>query len=180
MPSPFDPNLATGITLGTVAFSVTGTGSITGVLCTNSGAPITNPANITLTVAGVGTNATVTPIMLQTITKGSVSTGGTGFGTVAALLTTVGGAPPTQAFATTPENLYIKYKPRPAQIGLAITGTGTIADQLGTIYDGGLFYSQPNPILAVGPTASSAAFLAPAVTLVTGSVPDICVLQPAP
>jgi len=68
-PSPYDPNLATGITMATVGFSVTASGSLTGVLCTNSGAPLNNGslANITLTVGGVGSQATVTPIIPQTI-----------------------------------------------------------------------------------------------------------------
>ena len=180
LPNPFDPNLATGITLATLAFTLTATGSLTGVLCTNSGAPITPPTAITLTVSGVGTNATVSPILLQTITKASVTTGGTGFGTVAALLTTVGGSPATAVFGTDPDNLYIGGKPRPADIGLAITGTGTVADQIGTIYDGGIFYSAPTAVLAVGPGASSAAFLAPVIALTMGGVVDIAVLQPAP
>lgn len=180
LPSPYDPNLPTGITLATIAFSLTASGSLTGVFCTNSGAPISPPTAITLTVSGVGTNATVSPVMLQTITKGSVTTGGTGFGTVAALLTTVGGGPPTAVFTDVPESLFIAHKPRPANIQLAITGTGTIADQVGTIYDGGLFYSAPNPVLAVGPGASSAAFLAPEIALTMGGVTDIAIIQPAP
>lgn len=177
-PSPYDPNLANGITLATIAFSLTASGSLTGVLCTNSGAPLSNPANITLTVAGVGSQATISAVVLQTITEASVTAGGTGWGTVAALLTTVGGAPGTAVFADSPETLYLAGKPRPADVGLAITGTGTIAAQAGTIYDGGFFYSKPNPVIVPGPEAGSLA--GPTVALTMGSVPDIAILQPAP
>lgn len=177
---PYDPNLATGITLGTLTFSTTASGSLTGVLCTNSGAPLSNPANFTLTVSGAGTQATCTAIIPQTIATASVTGGGTGYGTVAALLTTVGGAPATAVFAASPETLFIAGKPRPADIQLAITGTGTVAAQLGTIYDGGFFYSAPNPVIVPGPQAGAVGSIAgPTIALTMGSRPDIAIFQPA-
>lgn len=181
LPSPYDPNLATGITLATIAFSLTASGSLTGVLCTNSGAPISPPTAITLTVSGVGTHATVSPVLLQTIITASVSGGGTGYGTTGALLTTFGGAPGTAVFATSPETLYIAGKPRPADIGLTATGTGTIAAQQGTIYDGGFFYSTPTPVIVPGMQAGALGSIAgPTIVLTMGGVTDIAVLQPAP
>ena len=51
-PNPTDPNIATGITLGTVLFSLVGAGSLTGVLMTNPGAPLALPASITLAYRG--------------------------------------------------------------------------------------------------------------------------------
>lgn len=177
-PSPYDPNLATGITLATIAFSLGASGSLTGVLCTNSGAPLANPANITLTVSGVGSQATISAIVLQTITKASVTGAGTGYGTVGVLLTTFGGAPGTAVFANSPETLYLAGKPRPADIGLATTGSGgTLAvNSLGTIYDGGFFYSAPSPAIGVG--AQSGSVSGATIVLTMGSVPDIAVLQP--
>lgn len=178
--NPFDVNLATGITLGTIAFSLALAGSITGAICTNSGAPISNPANITLTVSGVGTNATLTPVLPQVVTTGSVTGGGTGFGTTAALLTTVGGYGPTSTFAQSPETLYLAHRARPAVIGLAVTGTGTVAAQAGTIYDGGYFYSTPTAIVAAGMQSGAAGSQAgPTIALTMGSRPDIAWLQPA-
>ena len=61
VPSPNDPNLATGVTAATLAFTLTKTDSITGVLCTNSGAALSDPNQITLTVTGAGSTATLTP-----------------------------------------------------------------------------------------------------------------------
>ena len=180
-PSPFDPNLVTGITLGTIVLVTYGGGSVTGALCTNSGAPITNPANITLTVAGAGTNATVVPIMCQTVITGSVTGGGTGWGTTNALLSTVAGYPPTSTFARAPESLFLRGKVRPAAIQLAVTGTGTVAVQAGIIYDGGLFYGTPTPIVMAGQQSGAAGSQAgPTIALTMGSAPDIVVLQPAP
>lgn len=175
--NPADPNINTGITQGAVAFSLTGSGSLTAVLCTNNGAPIT-PANITLTVGGAGTNATVVANVLQTITAASITGAGTGYGTVQALLTTVGGAPSAGTITNNPEFLNLAFRPRPADIGLAVTGLGTISTQLGTIYDGGLFLSKPNPIIGTGGLAGSVAGATVALTM--GSTADFCQIQPAP
>ena len=181
IPSPTDPNLTTGITQATVSFSLTGSGKITGVLCTNNGAPIT-PANITLTPAGAGVTATLTANVLQTITAASVYGAGTGYGTLAVGMTTVGGAPVTGTITNNPDALYLAFRPRPAQIGLAVTGAGgTVAAQLGTIYDGGMFMSAPNFNLTGLPiTAATVAVVGATISLVMGSVPDVAILQPAP
>lgn len=182
VPSPFDPNISTGITLGTVTFGTTGGGSITGVLCTNMGASLT-PGSLTLTVNGVGTNATVSPVFAQRVITATVTATGTLMGTTSALLTTFGGFYPTSVFTTAPENLFLAGRPRQAQISLTVTGTGTIAAQNGVIYDGGFFYNTPTAY-AVGAnvTAGVGAYstiVAPTVALTMGGAPDIMVLQPA-
>lgn len=184
-PSPTDPNLSTGITMATVVFSVTGSGSITGALCTNPGAPIT-PANITLTVSGAGTQGTVVANVMQTVTAASVSGAGTGYGTVSALLTTVGGVPAAGTITNSPEYLGLAWRPRPAQIALAVTAAanGTVGTQVGTIYDGGLFVTNAAPgfVIATRPIDGGASFanVAATIALTMGSRHDIVTLQPAP
>lgn len=181
VPSPFDPNLATGITAGTITFSLTGSGSITGALCTNSGAPLANPANITLTVSGAGTNATVTPIVPRTTTAVSLTGTGTGWGTTTGMITSVGGAPPTGTITNSPEFLGIGFKPRPLQSSVAITNAGTVAAQVGTIIDGGMFYGTPTPIQLPGQQAGATGSIAGSTIAFTmGSVNDIAVIQQAP
>ncbi len=182
-PSPYDPNLATGITLATVAFSLTNTGALTGALCTNYGAPLANGSlgSITLTVGGVGSQATLSPIVAQTIFSYSVSGSGVGYGAGSALVTTVGGAPPQGTFTNSTDYLYLGGKPRPADIGLLFTGTGatsTLAVQAGAIYDGGFFYSAPTTIFATA--APPLAGTVGTFVLTMGSRPDVAVLQPAP
>jgi hypothetical protein len=54
-------------------------GSITGALCTNPGNAIATPQQLSLTVFGTGTNATVAPVMVMTMTAASVK-GGLGLG----------------------------------------------------------------------------------------------------
>lgn len=182
VPNPTDPNLSTGITAATVAFSLTGSGQVRGALCTNPGNPLTSPANITLTVAGAGTQATLTPNVMQTVTAASVvGSATTGYGSVAAALTTIGGVPATSTITNGPESLYLAFRPRPAQIGLAVTGVGSLNAQTGTIYDGGLFMGIPTPVVAIQPVVATGTVTgAHTIVLTMGVRPDIVSLQPAP
>lgn len=184
LPSPFDPNLATGITQATLAFSLITGGGITGVLNTNPGAPLAAINGITLSVNGVGSNATVTAMCMQTVTAASIPSGAAaGWGTVSALVQTVGGAPTTGGIVN-PDSLHIAWLPRPAQIALAVTGAGSLAPQVGTIYDGGLFLTNATPaaVVSVGPPLGngSLALETASIVLTMGAVTDFVTLQPAP
>lgn len=183
LPNPTDPNISSGITQATVIFSTAGAGSITGALCTNPGAPLSNPNQITLTISGAGSSGSLTANVLQTVTAASVSGAGTGYGTVSALLTTVGGVPAQGSVSNGPDSLYLAWRPRPAQIGLTVTNVGTIGTQLGTIYDGGLFNTSaaPNFVLQSQPqTAPTVAIVQATIALTMGSRADFITLQPAP
>ena len=185
VPSPTDPNLSTGITNATISFSLVNAGSITGVICTNPGAPLATVSQITLTVAGAGANGTVTANVLQTVTAGSVSGFGAGYGTTAALLTTVGGVPSTGSISLNADGLGLAWRPRPAQIGLTVTGaTGCLAAQVGTIYDGGLFLcsTAPTPVIITQPVTSGSlvSLTGATIALTMGSRADVITLQPAP
>ena len=183
VPSPFDPNLSTGITAGTITCSVVGSGSLCGVLCTNNGAPLANPANITLTVNGGSTAATIVPVVMQTVTAVSVvGTSGTGWGTLTAGITSIGGAPSVGTVTNGPDYNHRAFKPRPLQASVSVTGTGTLAAQVGTIIDGGLFENAPTPLVISGAGVGSgySLILAPSVVFTMGSSPDVAVIQPAP
>lgn len=181
-PSPTDPNLSAGITMATVVFSLTNSGSITGALCTNPGAPLANPNQFTLSVTGAGSNATLVGNVLQTVVTASVSTLGVGYGTVSALLTTVGGVPAAGSITNNPDFLGLAWRPRPAQIGLTVTGAGTIGTQAGNIYDGGLFLTNAAPaaVVITSPLAAGSVTTTAIIGLTMGSRPDIVTLQPAP
>jgi hypothetical protein len=182
VPSPFDPNLATGITAATITVQTVGSASLTGVLCTNSGAPIT-PTAITLAISGAGTNATCVPIMCQCVTTVSLSGTGTGLGTVAGLITTVGGYPSVGTITNSPEFNETAWIPRPAQVSYAITNAGTAAAQVATIIDGGLFMGIPTPIqlpgaMAGGPAAGAGSIVGSSIALTMGSQKDWVHIQP--
>ena len=184
VPSPNDPNLATGVTAATLAFTLTKTDSITGVLCTNSGAALSDPNQITLTVTGAGSTATLTPVSLQTVITATVSTAGGGYGTVSALLTTVGGVPPAGGISSNADGLGLAWRPRPAQIGLTVTGVGTLSTQAGTIYDGGLFLTNavPGVVLSTLPTTSGSLISVTqgVIALTMGGRKEAVTFQPAP
>jgi hypothetical protein len=183
LPNPTDPNIATGITLGTVSFSLTGSGSVVGALCTNPGNPISNPANITLTVAGAGTNATVIPAMLQTITACSLVGTSTLNLTTGVAVTSQGGGYSLGTLTNSPEYLGLRFLPRQAQISLVSTGGGTIAAQVGTLIDSGVFASPPSPILQTLPTTVGvygSVTGSSTIVFTMGSRPDTAIIQPAP
>lgn len=144
LPSPYDPNFTSGttaITNATALCSLTGAGSLTGVLLTNSGAPVAT--TMSLTVAGAGATATVVPLFLTTVTGVSVTTAGTGYGTFTAITTIGGGNTQTGAF-TNPQHNLTGFTPRPATIPVTLSGTGL--STVTTITDGGLFLSSPSPM----------------------------------
>jgi len=180
VPSPFDPNLSTGITAATVTFSLVASGSITGVLCTNNGATLTSPTAITLTVNGAGTQATIVPNVMQTIITASLAGTGLGQGTVTGMVTSTGGAPSVGTITNSPEYNHLAFRPRQAQITSAITAGGTIAAQLGTIIDGGLFMSTPTPIQLGGGFGAAGSVVNNTITFTMGGVPDFVQIQPAP
>jgi hypothetical protein len=188
MPNPTDPNIASGITQATISFSLTGSGSITGVLCTNPGAPLSTPNNITLTLSGAGTAATVSAIMMQTITAASVVGGSTIVGASGAAISSANGEPLSAGPATPvygtivngPEYLLLRAIPRQAGIRTVIGAAGTLAAQVGTIYDGGLFYSPPAAILNTLNSLAGVGSIIGTSTIVftMGSRPDIITMQP--
>jgi len=186
VPSPFDPNLATGITAATVAFSLTNTGAVTGVLCTNPGNALATSTAITLTIAGAGTNATLAANVMTAMTAATVTGAGSGYGTLQALLTTVGGAPSVGTIGAVPDILNLSWRPRPAQVGLTVSAAanGTIAAQNGAIYDGGLFVTSggvaPNFVILSQPlTATTQAYVSATIALTFGATNDIVTIQPA-
>lgn len=173
VPSPFDPNINIGITNATVAFSLTNAGALTGVMTTNNGAPLTNGslANVTLTMAGAGTGATLSALVMQTAVSASVTGSGIGYGTTGIGVQTFGGAPAAGTITNGPEFNNIAWKPRQVNITLpSVTANG-----LGTVYDGGLFLSAPVPYIVGGAPSTVGT-----VVLTMGSRPDIVTLQPAP
>ena len=184
VPNPADPNINVGITQAVVAFSLTGSGSITGALVTNNGSPLPDNslANVSVVLAGAGSSGSLVANTLQTIKAGTVVGTGLNYGTVAALLTSVGGGGNAGTVTNGPGILGLTFRPRPAQISLAVVGVGSVASQVGTIIDGGLFLSAPTPIIGLG-NVSAVGTLVPSgltVSFIMGSRPDVITLQPAP
>lgn len=180
VPSPFDPNIAIGITQATVSMSLVGTGSICGVICTNNGSPLPSGGlnSVSLVLAGAGSSGSVSAIVMQTILSGTVSGPGVGYGTAEFGVTTVGGVPASGAIAVNPSALRLSWFPRPAQIGVTSANTSVSVGTAGVVYDGGLFLGTPGVVLG---TANGVIPLTVAtIAVALGSRPDIAVIQAAP
>ncbi len=151
VPSPFDPNYLAGNAIVQAQASVVpiGAGSVSAVLCTNSGAVTTIP---TLTIAGTGgTSATATAVMLQTLVGATAYSLGAGYTT--AVLQTIGGVTSASPIWTNPVSEGRLFIPRAATELLTVSG-GSIAAGAGaangTIYDSGLFTGTPSVLVAAG------------------------------
>ena len=168
LPSPNDPNYASVIQ-ASVTVGLTGAGAITGVLCTNSGGPLATAP--TLTAAGAGTGATISAVMLQTVTGASIAGAGVGLGTGAEIIT-FGGRPNAGAYVN-PTTELTGFRPRNASIGLTLTAGS--ATSIGAIYDGGLFAVgvAPTPIVIGNGVVTTA----PTVTLTLGGASDTITIQ---
>lgn len=171
LPSPYDPNFLTGttaITNATATCSLTATGSLTGVVLTNPGAPVAT--TMSLTVAGAGATATVVPLFLQTVTGVSIATAGTGYGTFTEL-TTIGGYNSNTGAFTNPQHNMTGFVPRPAVIPVTLSGTGL--STVTTILDGGLFLASPSPM----PITNGIITTVTSVVLTMGSLNDTVRVQ---
>lgn len=175
LPSPNDPNYAS-ITAATVVATLSNPGVITGVLCLNSGSPLSTISALTLTPAGSGSGATIGAVVMQCVTGGSVTTGGSGIlPSGPGELSTVGGNPGlTDAMGTASYNL-AGYRPRKASVGLVVNAGGCVTT-IGAVYESGLFVGAPTPITSYQGGAS----VAPTLTLTLGSKTDTVSIQPAP
>ncbi len=165
LPDPYDA--ASGIVNAVAAASLGSSGVINAVLCTNPGAPVAT--SMTLTVAGAGTSALVSPVYLTTISSLSLTAAGSGTAT-GANITTTGGIPP-QTSAVTAFDGFI---PRQAQVFLSVNGGAAVGYSL---IDGGLFLGTVFPIVGLygGVVVGG---VAPTVALVQGSATDQVIIQP--
>lgn len=173
LPSPTDPNIGGTITQASVNFTTTASaGKLTAVLCTNPGAPLATVSALTLTVAGVGTGATVSGVVMQTVTGASVTAGGAGYAGQP-IASTYGGQPPAGA-ALDPIIEMNNWRVRNARIGFAV-GAGAITS-VATLYDGGLFLGTPSATVSNAGVTTTAA----TISLIVGSVADWVTIQNAP
>lgn len=177
LPSPVDPNAGT-ITQATVTLILDAGKStaITGGLCTYNGAPLATISALTLTAAGgAGTGATITPVVMQTVTSATATAGGAGWGNAAAPagVTTTGGQPTTASVNANPAIEMTGFRPRQAQISVTCNAGGTISAPV--VMDGGLFAAAPSAVIITGgalPTTLAS------ITLALGTATDTVLLQP--
>jgi hypothetical protein len=131
-----DPRDTTGS--GAVGTAVlTGNGTVTGLLCTNHGVPITSGTVPTLTFSGGGgASAAAVAIMDWTVTSYAVTGAGSGYAGAFEVVTIGPGIPTTATAYTNPDTQASFLRTRAAAITGALSGTGVTATGQ-TLLDGG-------------------------------------------
>lgn len=161
----------------TAIATLTGAGTITGLLCLDHGTPLTSVPTLAFSGGG-GTAAAATTLMCFTITSFTVSAGGTfvaGFNPGVARITGEDNFAAIAAAAYTNPNTQSQFvTTRPADIKGVLTGGTTLAAAGQTVYDGGIYTSVPLPLIQSGNPYTAAATLA----FVVGGVVDTTMFTP--
>lgn len=156
---------------GVLTTALTGSGTLTGLLCTNHGTALTAVP----TLAFSSGSAAATVIMVLTITAYVVATAGSGY-LGATEVTGLGGFPTTAATLTNPATQRNLVRERRASIRAAlstvtITATGQVVD------DGGIYTGVPTAMIITSPIATLTT--AAGLTFTVGGVSDVYWLNPA-
>jgi hypothetical protein len=169
LPSPYDPNYGV-ITNASVTATLTGSGQVTAVLCTNNGAPVT--AVPTLTIAGGNGSATATATICWTGTALALTTAGGGYALTGVLVTIAGGLPTAVPVWTNPATEVNLLPVRPPRLSASSNGTVSAA---ATIMDGGLFArANPVAIFSVNGVLTTVAV----GNITSGNTSDTSIIQP--
>jgi len=147
-----DPRDTTG-SGATATATLTGNQTVTGVICTNHGLPITSGTVPTLTFSGGGgSSAAATVIMDWTVTSYAVGAGGGGYSGVVAVASQGTGIPTSSTAYTNPDSQASFLRTRPANITAVVTAAAIVAAGQ-TLIDGGCIggiTSNINPIIYGG------------------------------
>ena len=172
VPDPRD----TITTQAVLTATLTGSGTITGIVCTDHGNPLTSVPTLTISGGG-GASGAATVVMCFTATGLTVAGGGAVYGNAQpfAVITADGRCAATPGAVTNPTFGANLLQPRQAvmagvsEAGGAITATGI------RVTDGGLFSAVP--IGLVLPGGAAVPTTTATVTIPVGGVPDVSLLQ---
>jgi hypothetical protein len=178
VPNAVDPNFqatsTVAITTATLTAVVGGANTLTGLVVTNPGSPVTAVPSLTISGGGATTTAVATAVMAFTVASATVSTAGAGYAGSAVQLATLGGQVTATDIVGNPAFGKGLFVPEPAQI-YAPVSAGAVGTPV--IVDGGLFQSVP--ILVVLSQQGTTAPTTVAVASITmGSATDYAIVQP--
>lgn len=179
-----DPRDTTGNNATAVA-SLTGAQTVTGVICTNHGIPITSGTVPALTFSGGGGSAAAATIVMDwTVTSYAVTAGGLGYSGVAQVTVLGTGAPTIASAYVNPASQSQFLRARSPSINAALSaGAITATGQI--LLDGGHLGSVPSgttatnntQILTVGGVLTGSTSTVATLTLGVGGVSDFLWIQ---
>lgn len=157
--------------------ALTGSGTITAVICTNHGVAVTAVPTLTFTGGG-GSSAAATAVMMFTATGFTVGAGGAGYGNAQpfAVITTGGIVSGAAGAVVNPQLSTNLFTPRQANISGTSTAGGAITATSSVVNDGGLFQAVPSGIVLAG--GSGLATGQGQATITVGGVTDYSLVQP--
>lgn len=158
---------------GTIVAALAGSGTITAVVCTNHGTPVTAVPTLTFSGGG-GSSGAATAVMCFSITGVGSVTGGAGYGNALAfgVITTGGQAP--AGTGTNPANAANLLIPRQAS-GAGVSTSGGALTATGFAFtDTGLFSAVPSTLVIGSAIATGQG----AVPVTVGGVTDSVFIQP--
>ena len=176
-----DPRELTAATPGpttapVLTANLAGSGTVTAVICTNPGAPVTTAPTLSFSGGG-GASAAATAVMCFGVTGFTVGAGGTGYGVANAfaIITSggiVSGSAGTYANPSISTNVFT---PRQANISGTAGAGGNVTATSSVINDAGLFQAVPTGIVL---SAGGNVTVPGNVTMTVGAVTDHYQLQP--
>ena len=158
---------------GQVSVGLTGSGTVTAVLCTNHGNPITSGTVPTLSFGSGSAAATV--VMDWSVTSVSITAAGAGYTSAAANVTAAGAGgfvSSAPAYVGTMDTTDLVAW-REAKIGIATSAAGGLTTA--TIIDGGRYQSIPSPVIYSAQTYTTVGTL----TFTMGGLSTTVFLSPA-
>lgn len=174
VPDPRD----TVTTQAVLTTALTGSGTITAILCTDHGTPLTSVPTLTISGGG-GASGAATVVMCFTATGFTVDNGGAVYGNAQPfLVTAAGGRVAGAAGAVVNPTVGVGLlNPRTAFITGTSTAGGAVTATGAVIQDGGLFAAVPTGFVTAAGTAALPTTTA-IVTVTVGGVSDLSLVQP--
>ena len=173
VPDPRD----TPTTSAVLTAALTGSGTVTGMLITNHGTPVTSVPTFTFASGA----AAATMVMAFTATGFSVDNGGAVYGNAQPFLVTVAGGVVAGAAGTTanPQISTKVFTPRTGFITVTSTAGGAVTATGAVVEDGGLFQRVPTGFVTAAGTSALPTTTA-IVTITVGGVTDTAFIQASP
>lgn len=177
LPDPRDTGaIVTGVL--TVNATLAGSGTVTAIVCTDHGTPLTSVPTLTISGGG-GSSAAATVVMCFTVTAFTVAVNGAGYGNAQPMLVLSGGGivAGTAGAVVNPSIGPGMFTPRQASISATSTAGGIIQTTGAVVNDGGLFQAVPTLFVLAGGTGL--ATTTAGATATVGGVTDTSQIYPA-